>query len=187
MIGLGDIAQKAYLPVLGTLDAIEMHLYTRNMNKLNEISRKYRFPNIHNNLSSLIESGIKGAFVHSATDSHEEVVKELLLNDIHVYVDKPITYHYGSTKELVELAKKKNLTLMTGFNRRFAPNYAAMNQVSDINMIILQKNRITNPAEIRTFVYDDFIHCLDTIRFLFPNEIEDILVSGKKKDGLLYQ
>ncbi|WP_342431501.1 hypothetical protein [Neobacillus sp. FSL H8-0543] len=75
---------------------------------------------------------------------------------------------------------------MTGFNRRFAPNYKSMKQVSDINMVILQKNRISLPSDARTFVYDDFIHCLDTVRFLIQDEIEDILVAGRKKDGLLY-
>jgi virulence factor len=185
VIGLGDIAQKAYLPVLAGIAGIEVHLFTRNETKLNEIGNKYRFPHTHNSLSSLIESGIDSAFVHSSTESHYVIVKNLLLNNIHVYIDKPITYHYETAKELVDLAENKGLILMTGFNRRFAPYYRVMKDVAEMNMVILQKNRHSLPGDIRTFVYDDFIHCLDTVRYLLPDEVHDVVVRGRKKDNLL--
>jgi virulence factor len=50
----------------------------------------------------------------------------------------------------------------------------------------MQKNRVSLPGEVRTFVFDDFIHVIDTVRFLFPYVIKDIIINGKKKDGLLY-
>ncbi|CRK83292.1 Gfo/Idh/MocA family protein [Neobacillus massiliamazoniensis] len=186
MIGLGSIAQKAYLPVISGISDIELHLYTRNETKLKEISQKYRFPFKHSCLQSLINSGISAAFVHSSTESHYEIVKELLNENIHVYVDKPITYHYETAKELVELAASKKLILMTGFNRRFAPFYHALKDVSEPNMIILQKNRLSHPNDIRTFVYDDFIHVIDTVRFLLPDKIQDLLVNGRKEGDKLY-
>lgn len=186
IIGLGDIAKKAYLPVIGALNDVEVHLFTRNAEKLMQISNKYRFAQTHTSLSSLINSGIKGAFVHSSTESHEFIVKELLENNIHVYVDKPITYHYETTKQLVELADTNNLILMTGFNRRFAPFYKAMQEIAEPNMVLLQKNRHSQPGDIRTFVFDDFIHCIDTVRFLMDGEMKEIIVNGRKKDGLLY-
>lgn len=186
IIGLGSIAKKAYLPVFSSIENIELHLFTRNKSTLTEISEKYRFPFIHSELSDLIESGISAAFVHSSTESHYEIVKELLLHKIHVYVDKPITYDYDTAKELVELADSKNLILMTGFNRRFAPMYTAAKAVKNPNMVILQKNRHSLPNNARTFVYDDFIHVIDTVRYLLPGEITDIQVVGRKKDGLLY-
>jgi virulence factor len=186
IIGLGDIAKKAYLPVVSELKDIEFHIYTRNTEVLTDISKKYRFPHIHFSLSSLIDSGIKGAFVHSSTESHEDIVRELLENGIHVYVDKPITYHLETTKELVELAERKKLILMTGFNRRFAPFYRSMTEINQPNMVILQKNRHSLPSDIRKFVFDDFIHVLDTVRYLFQGEIQETIVHGRVKDGQLY-
>jgi virulence factor len=53
-------------------------------------------------------------------------------------------------------------------------------------MIVMQKNRHALPGEVRTFVFDDFIHVVDTLLFLFPHPIEKMLVNGRKKDGLLY-
>jgi virulence factor len=186
IIGLGDIAKKAYLPVVSKLANVEIHLFTRNTEILMEISNQYRFSNTHSSLSSIIESGIKGAFVHSSTESHESIVRELLQNGIHVYVDKPITYHLETTKELVELAEEKGLILMTGFNRRFAPFYQTIAEVNEPNMIILQKNRHALPGTIRSFVYDDFIHVIDTVRHLFKGEIEDIIVHGRVRNEMLY-
>lgn len=186
IIGLGDIAKKAYLPVVSKLANVEIHLFTRNTEILMEISNQYRFSNTHSSLSSIIESGIKGAFVHSSTESHESIVRQLLQNGIHVYVDKPITYHLETTKELVELAEEKGLILMTGFNRRFAPFYQTIAEVNEPNMIILQKNRHALPGTIRSFVYDDFIHVIDTVRHLFKGEIEDIIVHGRVRNEMLY-
>jgi virulence factor len=186
IIGLGDIAKKAYLPVVSKHADVEFHLFTRNAEVLQEISNQYRFRHTHTSLTSIIKSGIRGAFVHSSTESHENIVRELLQNDIHVYVDKPITYDLDTTKELVELAENKGLILMTGFNRRFAPFYHAMTEMNHPNMIIMQKNRHALPSTIRSFVYDDFIHVLDTVRNLFKGEIEDVIVHGRVSDGMLY-
>jgi virulence factor len=186
IIGLGDIAKKAYLPVFSKLADVEFHLFTRNTNVLTEISKQYRFPHTHSSLTSLIESGIKGAFVHSSTESHEQIVRELLENGIHVYVDKPITYHLETTKELVELAERKGLILMTGFNRRFAPFYQGMTEIDRPNMVILQKNRHALPSDIRSFVYDDFIHVLDTVRYLLKGDVQETIVNGRVDNGMLY-
>jgi virulence factor len=101
-------------------------------------------------------------------------------------VDKPVTYNYESTVELINLATRKNLILMAGFNRRYAPAYVRLKELHDPNMIIMQKNRQSLPADVRAFVYDDFIHVLDTLLFLFPHAVDDVVVTGKKADGLLH-
>ncbi|PLS05624.1 Gfo/Idh/MocA family protein [Neobacillus cucumis] len=186
VIGLGDIAQKAYLPVYSRLKDHEFHLFTRNQEKLRTIGSQYRFDHLHFTVESLINSGITGAFVHSSTASHEKIVEQLLRNKIHVFVDKPITDHYESAKGLVALAEQMGVILMTGFNRRYAPSYQQLKEVADPNMVIVQKHRNSLPGEPRTFIYDDFIHVVDTMRFLFPNPIEDVIVSGKMVEDSLY-
>lgn len=185
IIGLGDIASKAYLPVISR-KKIEVHLYTRNKDNLLHLGEQYRFQNRHQSLDSLINSGIKAAFVHTPTASHYQIVEQLLSNNIHVYVDKPVTYDYESTEKLVALANKKELMMMAGFNRRYAPAYRKLKELKDLNMIVMQKNRKSLPGDVRTFIFDDFIHVIDTLLFLFPHSIEKLIVTGKKKDALLY-
>ena len=184
IIGLGDIAQKAYLPVLAAKH-LDLHLFTRNQDRLLAIANQYRIANLHSNLESILNSGIKGAFVHSSTESHEYIIEQLLLHDIHVYVDKPITYHFASAKRLVGLAEARGLYLMVGFNRRYAPAYVELKKIAEPNMMILQKNRHSLPGDIRTFIFDDFIHVIDTMRFLFTYPIKEMMVSGMQSQGLL--
>lgn len=181
IIGLGDIARKAYLPVICSRE-LEIHLFTRDSEKLYGIGRQYRISNLHLSLDSILRSGVKGVFVHTATESHEYIIEQLLLNNIHVYVDKPITNNYDSARRLSELAESRGLILMTGFNRRYAPAYREIKQMQHVNMIILQKNRHSLPGDIRTFVFDDFIHVLDTLLFLFDQPVKELIVRGMK-DG----
>lgn len=186
IIGLGDIANKAYLPVYSSIKDVEFHLFTRNEEKLKGIGEKYRFEHLHQNVDSLIESGIDGAFVHSSTESHSTIVEKLLSHQIHVYVDKPITYEYETTKKLIGIAEENNVILTAGFNRRFAPTYQQVKELENPNMIIMQKNRSLLPDNIRRFVFDDFIHVIDTLLYLFPSSNEDIIINGRRKDNLLY-
>src|SRR5688572_14721145 len=146
IIGLGDIALKAYLPVISTRD-VEIHLCTRNEAQLKHIGAQYRFRHLHHTVDSLIQSGVTGVFVHTATASHEALVEQLLSHNIHVYVDKPLTYHYASAEKLTALARKNNLLLQVGFNRRFAPAYQYASALQPANLIVLQKNRSALPGE----------------------------------------
>jgi virulence factor len=185
VIGLGGIAQKAYLPVLSKKE-LEVHLFTRDQVKLRDIGSKYRFSNLHDSVDSMIAADIKAAFVHTDTNSHEEIVTRLLSSNIHVIVDKPITYDFVSAGRLLTMARKKDLILEVGFNRRYAPAIQNLKSLHDANMIIMQKNRNALPGNVRTFIFDDFIHVVDTLLYLSPRPIEQLIINGKEKDKLLY-
>ena len=55
IIGLGDIAQKGYLPVLTEKENIELILCTRNINTLKKLSEKYRIKQYVQTVDELIE------------------------------------------------------------------------------------------------------------------------------------
>lgn len=187
IIGLGDIAAKAYLPVLSSKAGFEFHLCSRNEKRLQELGGKYRLPNQHKTIDSLLANGIKAAFVHTATEAHFEVVKQLLEANIAVFVDKPISMEYKQSKQLVDLAEERNLLLMVGFNRRYAPVYQQLKALKGPTLIIMQKNRKALPDFTRRFVVEDFIHVVDTLRYLFPYPIDDLIVNGIKKGEMLHQ
>ncbi len=187
VIGLGKIAQKAYLPLLAATPGIELVLTTRNEDTLHQLARKYRIAETASSVSDLAGKNIKAAFVHSATDAHLEMVEELLLHDINVFVDKPLSLHFKEAERLTRLASRRNLILMTGFNRRFAPMYRRMKNIENRQLIVMQKNRFRLPGDIRDFIFNDYIHVADTLRFLIPGPIEDMNVHGIIKKGLLHQ
>ncbi|MEU5162138.1 Gfo/Idh/MocA family oxidoreductase [Streptomyces sp. NPDC020875] len=186
-IGLGDIARKAYLPVLGTLPGVELHLQTRTPATLARVGDDYRVPAgaRHTDLESLIAAAPDAAFVHAPTASHAAIVTALLEAGIPTYVDKPLAYEIADARRLVELAEARGTTLTVGFNRRLAPAYA---QCADHprDLILMQKNRVGLPEDPRVFVFDDFIHVVDTLRFLAPGTITHTDVRARIEDGLLH-
>lgn len=186
IIGIGDIAQKAYLPVVTRKKDIEIILCSRNEALLKEVTREYRGIQYVTGIDKLIEIGIDAAFVHTSTASHYEVCRKLLENGIHVYVDKPMSYHMEEARELFVLAKEKNRILRVGFNRREAPLIKDLKLLEKPDIVICQKNRHQQPSDIRTYIFDDFIHVIDTIRYLLEDEITSYSIKGKVKDGLLY-
>ncbi|MFF3016166.1 Gfo/Idh/MocA family protein [Streptomyces sp. NPDC057939] len=188
VIGLGDIAQKAYLPVLTTRPGIELHLQTRTPATLERIGELHHVPaeRRHTTLDSLIAQGLDAAFVHAPTAAHLEIVERLLEAGVATYVDKPLAYEFDASRRLVERAEERGVTLFVGFNRRHAPGYA---QCADHprELIVLQKNRVGLPEDPRTLVLDDFIHVVDTLRFLLPGEADHIDVRAVVRDGLMHQ
>ncbi|MEU3398688.1 Gfo/Idh/MocA family protein [Streptomyces filamentosus] len=186
-IGLGDIAQKAYLPVLATLPGVELHLQTRTPATLDRVADTLHLPTTrrHRDLDSLLSAGLDAAFVHASTAAHAEIATRLLDAGVPTYVDKPLAYAYADSERIVELAEKNDVSLAVGFNRRLAPGYA---QCLDHprELILLQKNRVGLPEDPRTFVLDDFIHVVDTLRFLLPGEADHIDVRARVRDGLMH-
>ncbi|WP_280690870.1 Gfo/Idh/MocA family oxidoreductase [Kitasatospora sp. GAS204B] len=184
VIGLGDIAQKAYLPVLAAEPGLDLRLMTRDRAKLDRIGDAYRIPARYTDLDALIADGPRAAFVHAATDQHVAIAERLLTAGIDVYVDKPLDYRLDGARRLTELADRLGRSLLVGFNRRYAPAYVQAKE-RPRDLIILQKNREGLPEAARTLVLDDFIHVVDTLRFLVPGEIEHVDVRSRSRDGLL--
>lgn len=186
-IGLGDIAQKAYLPVLGVQPGVELHLQTRTPATLARVADTLHLPaeQRHADLDSLLEQGLDAAFVHAATVAHPEIVTRLLEAGVPTYVDKPLAYQLAESERLVALAERRNVSLAVGFNRRYAPGYA---QCADHprELILMQKNRIGLPEEPRSMILDDFIHVVDTLRFLVPGPVVDVTVRARVESGLLH-
>ncbi len=184
MIGLGDIARKAYLPVLGAVEGAELILCTRNPETLRELGDAYRVTRRHTSVAEVVGGGADAAFVHTATEAHPAIVTELLEAGVPVFVDKPLAYRLEDCERLVELARERGVPLMVGFNRRHAPGLTALLELPR-DLVVLQKNRNTRPEDPRTMVYDDFIHVADTLRFLAPGEVTATSVRFRKTGGLL--
>ncbi|MFB7173454.1 Gfo/Idh/MocA family protein [Streptomyces sp. NPDC056254] len=187
-IGLGDIAQKAYLPVLTTRADVELHLQTRTPATLARVGDTHHVPAArrHADLDALLAQDLDAAFVHAPTGAHPEILTRLLEAGVPTYVDKPLAYEFAASRRLVELAEKRDVSLAVGFNRRYAPAYT---QCADHprDLIVMQKNRVGLPEDPRTLVLDDFIHVVDTLRFLLPREADRTDVRAVVRDGLMHQ
>ncbi|MER6472997.1 Gfo/Idh/MocA family protein [Streptomyces collinus] len=186
-IGLGDIAQKAYLPVLATQPGIDLHLQTRTPATLERVADALHLPagQRHTTLDALLDAGLDAAFVHAPTAVHPEIVTRLLEAGVPTYVDKPLAYELADSERLVTLAEDRGVTLFVGFNRRHAPGYTQCLE-HPRELILMQKNRVGLPEEPRSMILDDFIHVVDTLRFLVPGPVDDVTVRARTEGGLLH-
>lgn len=178
MVGLGDIAQKAYLPILSKeTDWTFAGAFSPNREKRKKICNQYRIPNFAS-LQALTQA-CDAVFVHSSTESHYEVVSELLNNGIDVYVDKPLAASISDAEKLVELSEKLRRKLMVGFNRRFAPMYVkAKEKANNIAWVRVEKHRMdsVSPYSYEFTMLDDYLHLVDTVRWLGDGDLS--LLSG---------
>ncbi|WP_339897628.1 Gfo/Idh/MocA family oxidoreductase [uncultured Gilvimarinus sp.] len=163
MVGLGDIAQKAYLPVVARHRAVSPILCTRNTGVLQRLAGQYRVSETYTHYDQLLAAKPDAVMIHASTESHYYLARAALEQGIGVFVDKPISYQLAEAEALVELAKHSNTPLFCGFNRRYAPLYQAPLATAPIHLHY-QKNRYNLPDDARVFIYDDFIHVLDFVR-----------------------
>lgn len=189
MIGLGGIAQKAYLPVLLTeYPEVEWHLCTRNKEKLDALAKQYRVKHVHQSVEELIEAGIEAVFIHTPTHTHGKLIHLMLENGIHVYVDKPVSEDLLETQQLYEFAEEKNCLLVAGFNRRFAPMIQKAKEIPEKNRLFIQKNRVnSSKGETAYMIYDLFIHPLDTALYLLDEEVTNVHSRVIEEEGNLKQ
>jgi len=168
VVGLGGIAQKAWLPVLGTsADWTLQGAFSPSRDKAQRICDTWRIPYV-DSLKNLAQT-CDAVFVHSSTATHYAVVSELLNAGVHVCVDKPLAENLHEAEQLVELAARKKLTLMVGFNRRFAPLYQELKtQLGTAASVRMDKHRTDSvgPNDLRFTLLDDYLHVVDTALWL---------------------
>jgi virulence factor len=188
ILGLGNIAQKAYLPILSADESIELLFYNRSEDRLKSTQARYRVENGTTSLACVIESKPKAAFVLTSSHSHFEIVKQLIENDIDVFIEKPATLHSWETNELAALADRKGRILMVGFNRRFAPLHVQAKHAwgdTPISMGIFRKCRANaGYPHLRSQFVEDTIHQIDALRF-FCGEGHPVGVTHQVASGCI--
>src|SRR5690606_25037553 len=105
LVGLGDIARKAYLPVLAARADVDPVLCTRDPDALRQSGDAYRIPHRFTSVTPLLDAGLDAAFVHTATAAHVEVASALLAAGVPTYVDKPLADNLADAAALVTLAE----------------------------------------------------------------------------------
>ncbi|MBA0037929.1 Gfo/Idh/MocA family oxidoreductase [Pantoea sp. BIGb0393] len=168
IVGLGGIAQKAWLPVLSQASSWQLAgAFSPNQAKAQPICDSYRMP-YFGQLDALAAAS-DAVFVHSSTASHYEVVKALLLAGKDVCVDKPLAETLQQAEALVALADKHKRKLMVAFNRRFAPRYQQLkNEMPRAASLRIEKHRADSvgPHDLRFTLLDDYLHVVDTALWL---------------------
>ena len=82
---------------------------------LEDIKRKYPKVKTTNNYQDILsDSSVDAVFVVTPTRTHFKIAKDCIMAKKHVFVEKPLAYSSHEARELVKIAKKKNIKLMVG-------------------------------------------------------------------------
>lgn len=188
IIGLGDIARKAYLPILTATAGVQLILSSRSADSVQELQSKYRVALGAATLPELIRMRPDAAFVLTPKETHARIVGQLLEADIDIFVEKPASMNADELERLADVADMHGRVLMVGFNRRFAPLHVkARELISDhhISIALIQKNRANAAAASLDEQYlEDTIHQIDLVRF-YCGEGSAISTFQQIQDGRL--
>ncbi|MNJ32122.1 putative oxidoreductase YceM [compost metagenome] len=162
LIGLGDIAQKAYLPLLASDERVTPLLCTRNPQVLDKLARQYRIAECFTEVDALLASRPDAVMIHAATAVHGKLAEQCLHAGIPTFVDKPLCDNAAEVEALANLAMAQDCPLFVGFNRRYLPAMADA-RAQPLTELHWQKHRYSLPGLPRQFLFDDFIHVLDSL------------------------
>ncbi len=122
--------------------------------------------------------------VAAPTSQHFDISRRLLMNGIHVLVEKPLAPTVEQATELVELSRRKDLVLQVGHITRF---YEAVRRLNDTirDPYLIEARRTTPHTRIKDVgvVLDLMIHDIDILLKLVPSGIASVAVAGHALDG----
>ncbi|MFT6985720.1 MAG: virulence factor [Psychromonas sp.] len=192
IVGIGDIAEKAYLPILAQLKGVELVLCTRNNMTLQKLALQYRIKQCYQDYRQLSKANIDAVMIHSSTASHPEIAAYFLQQGLPTFVDKPLADNGLDCEKLYELAQRRQVPLYMGFNRRFIPLYQRHlgdiqhgNSDALLSSLRWEKHRHNQAGSLRNFVFDDFIHPLDSVNLGAKNNLENVHLTSQFKGAQL--
>ncbi len=102
----------------------------RNTESLARAQRTYPHLATTNSCEDVLASTeIDAVAVITPVSTHYDLAKKALLNGKHVFVEKPFTLNSNQAEELIELAEKKNLTIMVDHTFIFTGAVRKMKQL----------------------------------------------------------
>ena len=189
IVGLGGIAQRAYLPVLANLETVDLAvIMSRRQEAVEQLCTRHHVPAGVTDISDFLRQDLQAAVVLTPSPTHFEIVKTLLQAGVDVLVEKPATLSSRETALLGELAEQRSRVLMIAFNRRFAPLYKQAKDLfagQRVALCVAEKHResAANPTLFDHYS-EEAIHMIDLLRW-FGGEARAISTWSLVRNGKL--
>ena len=197
IVGLGTIAKNMHIPVLSTFEDAEIKAAAEvNVKRGNEFAKKWDIAVVYEDYNKMYDnSDLDAVFICCPNFLHYEAVKRALEHNLHVFCEKPMGLRSDEAFELVKIARKKNLVLAVGYNRRLIKNYEeAANIVKSLRLgDILQAHGIlVNAGPYAAWIpssdwffkdkygvlYDSGPHLMDIMTHILSDQITEVSARG---------
>ncbi len=140
VIGAGSFFQGMHYPNLQKLKK-DFYLHTvwnRNGNKAKEAAKTLGFEDASTNYDEILKNpAIDSIMICTRHNTHGEMVIKAIEAGKSVFVEKPLAVNHEELSTIKKALQKNNAPLLTGFNRRFAP------QIQKIKSLIPNPQSLT--------------------------------------------
>ncbi|TLD42410.1 MAG: Myo-inositol 2-dehydrogenase 1 [Candidatus Jettenia ecosi] len=109
--------------------------------------KKYVGVNTFSDYDKMIqESGLDFVVISTPTDSHAEIIKAAIANNLHIFVEKPLATSSVQGNEILRLLNGRSLVNQVGYVNRFNEVFMQVKQLLDEGLI----------GEIKNFTFEMF-------------------------------
>lgn len=176
---LGKIHLKVLKEICNERGGIEIAgIYDSDKEKNETISKENNFE-INNSHDDLI-SKINIAVIVTPTSSHFEIASRCISNNIHTFIEKPVTDTTEEAGKLLELSQKRKIKIQIGHIERFNPAILALDEYK-LTPLFIETHRLSqfNPRGTDVSVIQDLmIHDIDIILNLVKSKVKSIDANG---------
>jgi predicted dehydrogenase len=178
VIGVGHLGEHHTRIYSGLPQAELIGIYDSDLEKAKSKAEKYKTTHFME-LDQFLQK-VEAVSLVVPTSSHYKVAKKVLERGIHILIEKPITETVEQAEKLIQIARKKNLTLQVGHIERFNPAFRAIENIK-LEPKFIESHRLSSFVERGTdvaVILDLMIHDLDLILYLVKDKIKSVEAAG---------
>lgn len=179
IVGVGHLGEIHLKLILSSTNFNLIGFYETNQEKSDLISKKYQVKSFKS-LEDLSEN-VQAVIISTPTIHHHEIATFFLKNNIHVFIEKPITTNVKEANELIQLAKDNNLVGQVGHVERFNGAFTEVENL--LNPMFIEAHRLSNyPARGTdvSVILDLMIHDIDIILSIVKSKVSNVSANGTK-------
>jgi predicted dehydrogenase len=179
IVGIGHLGSR-HLKVYGELSELVeiMGVCDMKAERTIKLAEHYHAPFFEHYQD--LAGKIDAVNICTPTESHHEIAKFFLQNNVHTFVEKPMTTTVKQADELIALAQKNKLKLQIGHIERFNSAFESIKHFLHKPLFIEchRLNHFPNRSLDIGVVMDLMIHDIDIVLGLIRAPIKDIQAIG---------
>jgi len=197
VIGCGAIAQRAYLPVLTSIEGAEVvAVVDVNESLARDVAKRYGIAKYYTDHKKILQDdSIDLACVCTPSYLLAKVSLDLLRSGKHVLVEKPLALSVKDGKEVLEVAKEEKRKVAVAYEYRYFPSMKRLKETIESGRLgtittILGVAHIHIPLAWTksTWLYQDDVgvlydfapHLIDAILWLISSNVEEVVAFGQR-------
>uniref|UniRef100_A0A7S2ZAH6 Inositol 2-dehydrogenase n=1 Tax=Rhodosorus marinus TaxID=101924 RepID=A0A7S2ZAH6_9RHOD len=190
VIGCGRIGQVHAKTLAASMDAQLVVMADPVVDFAEPVAKSFGADFVPDYKDLVNDPRVRGVVIGSPTPYHAEQIIASAEAGKDIFCEKPISNDLEVIDKCLKVVEDKGVRLLTGFQRRFDPNFRKVKQeilngaIGDVRMFhITSRDPSPPPAEYLKksggIFLDMISHDFDMARFVSQSEIDEVFVTGK--------